>query len=187
MRSKNAEDGIRHRGLGSSRCLDRCMPGEVWLVMLVCRVWFATEFPQGTTQASMSARLLDLHFVFLLSICEQGRDLFRTLKQTSRPPAFATKHKQTSHSPLVPPTATPPCCPRACWCVCVLQKVVDFQWCPDDPWLIMSVSENTAREGSEDQDEQDGSESEAYGRKGGGALQVRIGGGRRGCQAGRGC
>lgn len=51
-------------------------------------------------------------------------------------------------------------------------KVVDFQWCPDDPWLIMSVSENTAREGSEDEDEQDGSESEAYGRKGGGALQI---------------
>jgi len=39
----------------------------------------------------------------------------------------------------------------------------------------MSVSENTAREGSEDEDEQDGSESEAYGRKGGGALQVRVG------------
>lgn len=53
-----------------------------------------------------------------------------------------------------------------------MQKVVDFQWCPHDPWLMMSVSESLACAGSEE-DEEEGSESHTYTRPGGGTLQVR--------------
>jgi hypothetical protein len=49
----------------------------------------------------------------------------------------------------------------------LLQKVVDFQWCPGSPWTMMSVSDDTAVD------------SEALpggaGKSGGGTLQVRTG------------
>jgi hypothetical protein len=60
-----------------------------------------------------------------------------------------------------------------------LQKVVDMQWCPADPWTIMSVSDDTAEEGEEE-----------GGGRGGGTLQVGVkrggggGGGGGGGQAG---
>jgi len=45
----------------------------------------------------------------------------------------------------------------------VLQKVVDFQWCPSSPWTMMSVSDDT------NVDAEGGGSS-----KGGGTLQVTV-------------
>jgi hypothetical protein len=73
------------------------------------------------------------------------------------------------------------------------QKVVDFQWCPFDPWLMMSISESQASGASDEEDEQqqldEGEDSDGGGSEGmhlsGGMLQVRrvvggLVGGRRG-------
>jgi hypothetical protein len=58
---------------------------------------------------------------------------------------------------------------------CCPQKVIDFQWCPDDPWLMMSVSESLNPGGSEeeeeDEDEEEG-DGNHYAPPGGGTLQI---------------